>query len=714
MSTVTWVLNGSSYEVSSKEHLLQIMQLGTFTGDDLITYSPGGSVPPSYITSDFIQTVDIDLEQDSNCFPVGRLTGTAFTGIYDGGSFSISNFTSPAASSAVHGLFGWIGGATLKDIKLSGNWITTGSSNTADVSGVLIARLNGTGNIIERIDINGVVTCTGTTDSFGCIVSKIQGSVDITDITVRGIVNGTAVDYTGGIIGHIDSGTVVAKNIRYAPTGDLEYTRAGGSGLNGTNAVGSIVGTIDAVSIVTIENAVNGMVGNLTGVNCGGVIGMSLITNAANMICTNLVNGMTGSLLASGAGGGIFGRSTVGTSSYLLNVMKGGITTSSRAGGIAGLFVNGTATNAIIAMNGDISGSALANSDVGAATIQAGTLTIEWATSDFGLTVFGSGIVDVLTKPVAASPWAYHTDFPEIPYLEMNADDSELNTSYVSTPFPNISGNGTIYDLEYDYYTVGFDSTFFPVETVLGTPVGVYSLFKYDTTGFNVIESQGLGISFVGTPYSSLYLRLFSYIAVLQWYGTATSYSVSSTATGFSEVFQFDNITSLTAQLTVDPNVEYIFKVYGDDVPIGTTTAKTSPVASGASITDIVTYLGNDLTSLDDTSVAGVVEYIGDALNTLDEVSAIVHNGLAQSSKTLTFVDYADTINITNLSNLLTPFVPTGGATQSVILELSDTSTETVTYDESLDEITVDSITYSVGDTFILDGKKVRVASLED
>ena len=244
--------------------------------------------------------------------------------------------------------------------------------------------------------------------------------------------------------------------------------------------------------------------------------------------------------------------------------------------------------------------------------------------------------------------------------------------------------------------------------------MGVYSLFKYDTTGFNVIESQGLGISFVGTPYSSLYLRLFSYIAVLQWYGTATSYSVSSTATGFSEVFQFDNITSLTAQLTVDPNVEYIFKVYGDDVPIGTTTAKTSPVASGASITDIVTYLGNDLTSLDDTSVAGVVEYIGDALNTLDEVSAIVHNGLAQSSKTLTFVDYADTINITNLSNLLTPFVPTGGATQSVILELSDTSTETVTYDESLDEITVDSITYSVGDTFILDGKKVRVASLED
>ena len=208
-ATVTWILDSGSYLISSKEHLLMLMQVGSpFTGDDTITYTSGGTIPPSFLTSNFRQTSDIDLEIDSNCFPIGRLTGSSFTGIYDGAGFSVSNFTSIPASSAVHGMFGFVSGATLKDIKLAGNWNVTGSSNTADVSGVLVARITGTGNIIERIDINGIVTCTGTTDSFGCIVSKIQGDVDITDIIVRGIVNGTAVDYTGGIVGHIDNGTV--------------------------------------------------------------------------------------------------------------------------------------------------------------------------------------------------------------------------------------------------------------------------------------------------------------------------------------------------------------------------------------------------------------------------------------------------------------------------------------------------------------------------
>lgn len=714
MSTVTWVLDAGYYLVSSKEHLLTIMQLGSFTGDDLITYTPGGSVPPSYLTSNFRQTVDINLEIDSNCFAIGRLTSTSFTGEYDGGGFSISNFTSIPSSSAVHGLWGWVGGATLKDIKLTGNWNVTGSSNTADVSGALVARLNGTGNIIERIDINGVVTCTGTTDSFGCIVSKIQGDVDITDIIVRGIVNGTAVDYMGGIVGHIDSGTVNFKNLRYVATGDLEYTRLGGSGLNGTNAAAGIVGTIDAVAVVTLENAVNGMTGNITGVNTGGVIGLSLITTASNMICTNLVNSMTGDLLASGAGGGIFGRSTVGTSSYLLNVMRGNITTSSRAGAIAGLFVNGTATNAIVGMQGDVSGSALANSGVGAATIQAGTLTIEWATSDFGLTVFGSSIVDVLTKPVAASPWAYHADFPDLPFLEMSATDSEANVSYVSTPFPNISGNGTIYDLENDYYTVCFDSTFFPVETTLGVPISAYSLFKYDTTGLNVIESQGAGIGFVATPYSAIFIKVFTYIAIVTFYaGTASSFDISSTQTGFSEIFQIEGSSSSTGlQITLDENTEYNVQVYGDGVVVGSKLF-TTPVADNTSVTEMITYLNNDLSSLQQSSLQGTLGFIGGALDTTDVLTAYVFDQNSVSERELTFVDDSETINISGLSNLLTPFT-VGGTSTNVVLEFSDNvTTETVTFNDATDNITVSGSTYDKGDVFIIDGKKCKVASLE-
>ena len=712
MSTVTWVLDSGSYLVSSKEHLLMVMQLGSFTGDDLITYSPTGDVPPSYLTSNFRQSSDIDLEIDSNCFPIGRLSGTAFTGEYDGGSFSISNYTSIPSSSAVHGLFGWIGGATLKDIKLAGNWNVTGSSNTADNSAALVARITGTGNIIERIDINGTVTCTGTTDSFGCIVAKIQGDVDITDITVRGIVNATAQDFCSGIISHIDSGTVTAKNLRYAPTGNIEYTRPSGSGENGTNAIGAIVGTIDAAAVVTIENAVNAMTGNIIGLNCAGVIGMSLITNVSNAIFTNLVNAMTGNIVATGAGGGIFARTEIGTSSYLLNVMKGDITTGSRAGGISGLIFTGTAVNCIVAMNGNIVGDP--ETEVGAVELSTGTVTIEWATSDFGFTTSGSPIVDINTKPVAASPWAYHADFPEIPYLEMSAIDSELNTSYVGTPFPNISGNSTIYDLENDYYTVCFDSTFFPVETTLGVPISDYSLFKYDTVGFNAVESQGAGIGFVAAPYSAIFVQVFAYIAIVTFFSLGTSFDVSSTQTGFSEIFQIQGSSSSTSlQITLDENTEYNIQVYGDGVIAGSKVI-TTPAADNTTVGEMITYLNNDLSELEQPSLQGVLEFIGGSLDTGDQITVNLYTDTSSiNERTLTFVDDLDTVSIANNPSVLTPFVQ-GGASTSVTLEFTDGSTtEDVTFNDGANTVTIAGTDYSAGDTLIVDGKKCKIASLE-
>jgi len=640
------------------------------------------------------------------------LSGTAFTGEYDGGSFSVSNFTSIPASSAVHGMFGWISNATLKDIKLAGNWNVTGSSNTADNSAALVARITGTGNIIERIDINGTVTCTGTTDSYGTLVAKIQGDVDITDITVRGIVNATAQDFCSGIISHIDSGTVTAKNLRYAPTGNIEYTRPSGSGENGTNAIGGIISTIDAAAVVTVTNAVNAMTGNIIGLNCAGVIGMSLITNVSNAIFTNLVNAMTGNIVATGAGGGIFARTEIGTSSYLLNVMKGDITTGSRAGGISGLIFTGTAVNCIVAMNGNIVGDP--ETEVGAVELSTGTVTIEWATSDFGFTTSGSPIVDINTKPVAASPWAYHADFPEIPYLEMSAIDSELNTSYVGTPFPNISGNSTIYDLENDYYTVCFDSTFFPVETTLGVPISDYSLFKYDTVGFNAIESQGAGIGLVAAPYSAIFVQVFAYIAIVTFFSLGTSFDVSSTQTGFSEIFQIQGSSSSTSlQITLDENTEYNIQVYGDGVIAGSKVI-TTPVADNTTVGEMITFLGNDLSELEQPSLQGVLAFIGGSLDTGDQITVNLYTDTSSiNERTLTFVDDLDTVSIANNPSVLTPFVQ-GGASTSVTLEFTDGSTtEDVTFNDVANKVTIAGTDYSAGDVVIIDGKKCKIASLE-
>lgn len=61
-------------------------------------------------------------------------------------------------------------------------------------------------------------------------------------------------------------------------------------------------------------------------------------------------------------------------------------------------------------MNNNIIGST--NYEVGKTGLDDGVLPIEWATSDFGHTLDIYSLTDVLTKPTASSPWAYHADFP--------------------------------------------------------------------------------------------------------------------------------------------------------------------------------------------------------------------------------------------------------------------------------------------------------------
>ena len=245
-------------------------------------------------------------------------------------------------------------------------------------------------------------------------------------------------------------------------------------------------------------------------------------------------------------------------------------------------------------------------------------------------------------------------------------------------------------------------------------------MFKFDTGNQNVNESQGLGISFVDSPWSALYIRVFAYIAVISWYGTSSSYSVSSTETGLSEIFQVESTQTTSVQINISPGTEYVFNVYGDDVVIETSSARTSPVASGSSITDIVVFLENDFSTLDESSIAGVIEFLGEAISTTDQVTAKIHSNSTVSEGLLTFVNQGDSVSI---SDVKTPFTAgvltsfTSGVTPTDtadILLSDDTTTEEFTFDETTNEITGNTVgTYSVGQYFILDGLKVRVASLE-
>lgn len=80
------------------------------------------------------------------------------------------------------------------------------------------------------------------------------------------------------------------------------------------------------------------------------------------------------------------------------------------------------------------------------------------------------------------------------------------------------------------------------------------------------------------------------------------------------------------------------------------------------------------------------------------------------SYPTAKFVHLGDSFNIKGVDGLLIPFDATSGAGQDVDVVLSDgTTTIPVSFDESNNTISVESFTYSVGESFILDGEKASV-----
>lgn len=77
-----------------------------------------GDAPMSYLSASNIQTVDNDLDSDI----VTPASGSPFTGIYDGSSLSISNWSYSSGSVAYIGLFGFSTGK-VKNLFLYGTWV---------------------------------------------------------------------------------------------------------------------------------------------------------------------------------------------------------------------------------------------------------------------------------------------------------------------------------------------------------------------------------------------------------------------------------------------------------------------------------------------------------------------------------------------------------------------------------------------------------------
>ncbi|CAM9217206.1 unnamed protein product, partial [Ectocarpus sp. 12 AP-2014] len=122
MTTVAWVKDANDfYEVSSPEHLIQIMHGGT-------KFTNAGDAPTAYSNANtkFLQTVDIDLANYHD--EITPIVGN-WASVYDGGNHAIANWeflTDMTGNNT--GFFTTLTGV-FKNVRLTGVWKLGGNNS---------------------------------------------------------------------------------------------------------------------------------------------------------------------------------------------------------------------------------------------------------------------------------------------------------------------------------------------------------------------------------------------------------------------------------------------------------------------------------------------------------------------------------------------------------------------------------------------------------
>ena len=206
-----------------------------------------------------------------------------FTGTFDAFGYKIWNLYINSVPSTYNGFFGYISGATIKNM------------------------------FLEVIRVNGSIFVGG-------IAGYAEENSHITNSFIRG--NITGFSNVGGFVGKLSNSSITSSSV--ASTVIAQWSNAGG-----------IVGYMDSGS--HIENnsvTANVMTNNSSGV--GGIVGY--IFGNGNVIKNSYTTGdvMAGLNVAGGIAGYIAGTQNVITSSYT----TGNITARSDVGGLAGMVLN--------------------------------------------------------------------------------------------------------------------------------------------------------------------------------------------------------------------------------------------------------------------------------------------------------------------------------------------------------------------------------------
>ena len=722
MATVTWVFDGTNYEVSSKEHLLQVMNKGATSG-----LTDSGTFPTDYwgATTKYIQTADIDLAFDANISPIGTsATSDEFYGEYDGNFFNISNWEYTAGViNDYMGLFGISRNGVLQRIRLTGVWKIDDFTQRAGflsswARSVEIYDIEG--NFDEGTYING-----GSTKNGGTFSGYFQ-SCTIEGITLRGNVSfSSATTGSRGGISAFSLGSSIAfvRNFAYFPLGIV----------NTTGNVGGIFGssTVDT-SMTYILNA---MSGDIHGGRAGGILGVYNNKGTVDAI----VNAMTGNITSPTNAGGFCGELNAfgGNVAYtrIMNYMNGNITSTTASIFMGGMFGsitdNGTwtvsVTNSIVAMNGTVE-FAFKGVDT------SDGLTVECLIdTSFGMTY---NTLDEGSLSQTLTGYTYDPEFTDLPYVPLEGLVLGTTTYEWEMVFANVGGKPAYSDythivlFKHNIYSPGYVE-FDSLESNTTIYVGYYnsecselyvnnaSLVVNDSDIAVIYEIPTGGILF-GTPVIKFDSTPGSVYISFTWPATDVYYQIEITDPELNKTTVVTGTEELSANAgNLIPETEYTVEFYSspDDVTytLLTTESVTTLENTIANFDQSIFFDGIDVynLSLFDSSTLSVLEELfDDIFTTADKLKLVDNTGTTYETS---FINVGATVDISDSSAFYLPFAGTDPG-QGVTITTSDPTPTTISYNETTGSITVvinggTPITYTSGQSFKLDGKTVYVSS---
>ena len=260
---------------------------------------------------------DITLANDWQ--PIGTYK-LPFAGIFDGDGHTISGLTITESNCNYLGLFGYIDGASISNVKLVGAKIDVSYPlpNESPVYVGLLAGYVASGAPFDGISTDdqsfiNVELIGDNTSHIGGLIGRAEGYVSFENSTNRADVTANC-DSVGGLIGHSDSAVGIYASSNY---GDII----------GINNVGGFIGYPHAS--VVVESSFNW--GNITGTGnyVGGMMGQSspkfTFSDSANY---GVINGTS-------IVGGFVGDS--GDGEFIRCVNRGNVTGLSSVGGFVGM-----------------------------------------------------------------------------------------------------------------------------------------------------------------------------------------------------------------------------------------------------------------------------------------------------------------------------------------------------------------------------------------